>query len=182
MIVGLKALKPEKIPVIQVDDASDNRPSITETVKKRGGRKSRAEEFKELQAQAAAQTPVIKEVFKPDMVEGFTNLPFSLCALLTKNQDWNLDDSDKKFLSPAMADWLNELWPEITGKYPRLAVLFVMYSGAFIKKSGEVFIKSQHKGKSPVPETSKPVVKEQMPGDGLTASERALKERAIGAL
>lgn len=166
------------------DLSGDNRASITDTLKKKRGRPTKAEELAKAQAEAAASTPVVREVFKPDMVEGVTNIPFGLCAVAFRNKEWNLDDSDKKLLAPPFADWLNELWPEISGKYPRLAVLLVMTGAVFVKKTTELAIKHQQKPVSPVPEKARPETPAQslvpdMPGgNGLTATEQYMNNRS----
>lgn len=166
--------------------SSDNRPSIVEVVKRKRGRPTLAEELaraKEKEMQQAA--PITREVFKPDMVEGISNLPFSLAAIVTKNKEWNLSDEDKSFVAPSLADWLNELWPEITGKYPRLAVLCVMYGGLFVKKSGEVIVKKMDMPVSPVPEAARPPKPEPkktvVVSDGMSQAERIMREREIEA-
>lgn len=175
---------PPNLPGVTTQAASPSeiRPSITETLKKKRGRPSLAEERAKLQAEFQTQAPApIKEVFKPDMVAGLTNVPFSFCALLTKNPDWNLSPEDQNFVAPSLADVLNEIYPELVGKYPRLAVLAVMYTGVFLKKSGELMVKAQKKPVVPVPEKAKPKPPEAvLDGDGLSPAEKVLRDRMSG--
>lgn len=174
--------------VIEKQETLDTRPSISEVrARKKRGRPTNEELKARFQAENAstAQASVPpSNIFSASVCKNLSNIPFSLCGTYFKDENWNLDEPDKDFISVPLSDFLNELYPELCQKYPRAVILATMFGALIVKKYAEVSMKKQktkaveeaYQAQHPAEQVAENVV---LPG-GLTEAERMLKERVRG--
>lgn len=127
---------------------SQTRESITEK-KKRRGRPSKAETIAEYEKEKAQSKPDLPPIVIPaKYFEEIGNIPFRLKAWLFRNEGWLLTEDEKQALSEPLADWVNEMLPQIAKDNPKIALVVIVYILTVVKKSNDARIyKKEHEKK-----------------------------------
>jgi hypothetical protein len=129
-------------------------------------------------APSQSHSPAI--ILQPRHVEGLSNIPFSSIAGLFKEKDWNLSKDDQEFLSGPLAEFLNEVLPDLARKYPKGAILAICFVSVATKKLAEISAKAPAKiiqeDRQQPPRREGPHTAE-VGTDGMTAFERNLRDR-----
>jgi hypothetical protein len=164
------------------------RASLSE-IKKRG-RKTNEEiiaEYQRKQAAGGQAAPPPAIVLHPRHVEGLCNIPFAGIGWITKEPLWNLSKDEQEFLSNPLADFLNEILPELARKYPKGAILAICFVSVATKKLGDIAQKKPisvlREAREEAPKHREPapiVLDNAVGGDGMTVFERNLRKRERG--